>query len=43
MPRSRPSLRVALRVEPGKKIRLADIDPSATHGHEKESARATLQ
>ena len=43
MPRSRLSLRDALRVEPGKKIRLADIDPSATHGHEKESARATLQ
>jgi PPK2 family polyphosphate:nucleotide phosphotransferase len=43
MPTSSPSLRNVLRVQPGKKVRLADIDPSATHGHEKEAARATLQ
>jgi PPK2 family polyphosphate:nucleotide phosphotransferase len=43
MPTSTPPLRDLLRVRPGKRIRLADIDPSATHGHDKESAKGTLQ
>ena len=40
--RSRP-LRDLLRVEPGSKFRLKDIDPAETHGHDKESAAAELQ
>ena len=43
MSKNRRPLRDLLRVKPGAKVRLADVDPSATHGHEKESARATLQ
>ena len=39
---SRP-LRELLRVKPGSKVRLADIDPSATHGRDKESAGGELQ
>jgi PPK2 family polyphosphate:nucleotide phosphotransferase len=44
MPRSRSrSLRDLLRVKPGATFRLADIDPSEAHGHDKESAAAELQ
>jgi PPK2 family polyphosphate:nucleotide phosphotransferase len=38
-----PSLRELLRVKPGSKLRLADIDAGATHGREKQSAAAELQ
>jgi PPK2 family polyphosphate:nucleotide phosphotransferase len=34
-------LRARLRVDPGKTVRLADVDPSATHGHEKVNAAET--
>lgn len=35
-------LRDALRVEPGTKVSLADLDPRATHGHAKADAPAVL-
>ena len=41
--RSSRSLGDALRVQPGSRVRLAQIDPSATFGHEKEAAAAELQ
>ena len=37
------SLREVLRVEPGAKIRLADVDPSETHGRAKDEAAPELQ
>ena len=44
MPRNHArSLRDLLRVKPGSRFRLADVDPSATHGRDKESAAADLQ
>ena len=39
---SRP-LRELLRVKPGSKVRLADIDPNETHGRDKQSSAADLQ
>jgi PPK2 family polyphosphate:nucleotide phosphotransferase len=36
-------LRAVLRVGPGKHVRLADLDPGATHGWEKEMAAAALE
>jgi PPK2 family polyphosphate:nucleotide phosphotransferase len=38
-----PSLRELLRVKPGSKVRLADVDAGATHGREKHSAAAELE
>ena len=44
MSRSRsPSLRELLRVKPGSKVRLADVDPGATHGRDKQASAAELQ
>src|SRR5512143_2145270 len=44
MARSKPrSLRELLRVEPGSKVRLADVDPSATHGYTKEDSAKELE
>jgi PPK2 family polyphosphate:nucleotide phosphotransferase len=43
MSKSRRPLRDLLRVEPGKRIRLADVDPSETHGYAKDAAAAELQ
>jgi PPK2 family polyphosphate:nucleotide phosphotransferase len=40
--RSRP-LRDLLRVKPGSSLKLADVDPAETHGHDKESAAAELE
>ena len=37
------SLRDALRVEPGSRVRLADIDPAATHGRTRSAAADELQ
>ena len=39
---NRVDLPQALRVEPGSKVRLADIDPGATHGHAKGAAAEDL-
>ncbi|HEY8437082.1 MAG TPA: polyphosphate kinase 2 family protein [Candidatus Limnocylindrales bacterium] len=36
------ALRHRLRISPGSKVRLADIDPTATHGHAKAAAEADL-
>jgi PPK2 family polyphosphate:nucleotide phosphotransferase len=36
------TLRAKLRVEPGRRVRLADLDPSATHGFDKASAEAVV-
>ena len=36
-------LREALRVAPGQRVKLPKVDPSATHGHTKESAEAELR
>jgi PPK2 family polyphosphate:nucleotide phosphotransferase len=38
-----PSLRELLKVKPGSKVRLADVDPGATHGRDKPSSAAELQ
>jgi PPK2 family polyphosphate:nucleotide phosphotransferase len=35
-----PNLRAALRVEPGRRVDLSTVDPSATHGFDKDGARA---
>ena len=43
MSKSRRALRDVLRVQPGKRIRLADVDPSDTHGYTKDGAAAELQ
>ena len=43
MVRSAGGLRYALRVRPGTRVKLARIDPAATHGHTKESAAEELQ
>jgi len=43
MSKSRRALRDVLRVQPGKRIRLADVDPSDTHGYTKDGATAELQ
>lgn len=43
MARSTDSLRSALRVRPGTRVRLAKLDPNATHGHTKESAVGELE
>jgi PPK2 family polyphosphate:nucleotide phosphotransferase len=43
MSKSRRALRDVLRVQPGKRLRLADVDPAETHGHTKDSAAAELQ
>ena len=40
--RGRSGLRDRLRIAPGSKVRLADIDPAATHGHTKADAEADL-
>ncbi|MDP9273537.1 MAG: polyphosphate kinase 2 family protein, partial [Chloroflexota bacterium] len=37
------NLRKALRVEPGSKVRLHELDPEATHGHDKGSAESELK
>ena len=43
-PRRRPpSLRDALRIRPGSKVHLADVDPNATHGQTKARAETQLQ
>jgi PPK2 family polyphosphate:nucleotide phosphotransferase len=36
------TLREKLRVEPGRRVRLADLDPGATHGFDKASAEPVL-
>jgi PPK2 family polyphosphate:nucleotide phosphotransferase len=41
-PSRSPSLRELLRVKPGSKVRLAGIDPNATHGREKQGSAAEL-
>ena len=41
-PSRSPSLRQLLRVKPGSKIRLADIDPNETHGRDKQTSAAEL-
>jgi PPK2 family polyphosphate:nucleotide phosphotransferase len=38
-----PSLRELLRVKPGSRVRLADVDPGATHGRDKQASAAELQ
>jgi len=43
MSKSRRALRDVLRVQPGKRIRLVDVDPSDTHGYTKDGATAELQ
>src|SRR2546423_1570204 len=43
MPKTRPQLRDLLRVKSGARIRLADVNPSETHGYTKASAATTLQ
>ena len=43
MPKSRRALRDVLRVPPDKRIRLAAVDPSDTHGYTKAAATAALQ
>ncbi len=43
MVRSTGNLREALRVRPGTRVKLASVDPAATHGHTKESAAEELQ
>jgi PPK2 family polyphosphate:nucleotide phosphotransferase len=43
MSKSRRALRDLLRVEPGKRVRLAAVDPSGTHGYTKDAAAAELQ
>ena len=35
-----PNLRASLRIEPGRRVDLSRLDPSATHGFDKESAKA---
>jgi PPK2 family polyphosphate:nucleotide phosphotransferase len=40
---SRRSLPDALRVKPGSKVRLSDVDPNATHGYGKSDASTDLQ
>jgi len=39
----RTALRDALRIKPGSKVRLATIDPSATHGFDKATAAPALE
>ena len=43
MVRSTGNLREALRVRPGARVKLAKVDPAATHGHTKESAAEELK
>jgi PPK2 family polyphosphate:nucleotide phosphotransferase len=43
MARSTDSLRHACHVRPGTRVKLANVDPAATHGHTKESAAAELE
>ena len=43
MPKRRGSLRDALVVKPGSKVRLAQIDPDETHGHTKDDADEHLR
>jgi PPK2 family polyphosphate:nucleotide phosphotransferase len=43
MSKTRGPLRDALRVNPGKRIHLADLDPSDAHGHTKDTAAGELQ
>ena len=42
-PSRSPSLRDLLRVKPGAKVRLADVDPAATHGRDKQGSAGELQ
>jgi PPK2 family polyphosphate:nucleotide phosphotransferase len=42
-PSRSPSLRELLRVKPGSKVRLSDVDPGATHGRDKQSSAPELQ
>jgi PPK2 family polyphosphate:nucleotide phosphotransferase len=37
------NLRKALRVEPGSKVRLDELDPEATHGHDKDGSEGDLK
>jgi PPK2 family polyphosphate:nucleotide phosphotransferase len=37
-----PSLRSVLRVEPGSRVHLADVDADATHGHDKATSKDEL-
>jgi PPK2 family polyphosphate:nucleotide phosphotransferase len=43
MVRSTGNLREALRVRPGTRVKLASVDPAATHGRTKQSAAEELQ
>lgn len=43
MPRKNRSLRDALIVKPGSKLRLEDVDPGATHGFDKDSAEDLIK
>jgi PPK2 family polyphosphate:nucleotide phosphotransferase len=43
MTRSTANLRDTLRVGPGTRVNLADVDPAETHGHTKDSAAAELE
>jgi PPK2 family polyphosphate:nucleotide phosphotransferase len=43
MPALATDLRARLRVEPGKAVRLSDVDPGATHGHDKSTADAATK
>ncbi len=36
----RPDLRAQLRVKPGSRVRLANVDPAATHGYQRSDAEA---
>ena len=38
----RPSLGDILRVKPGSRVHLAKVDPAATHGHDKKTAKVTI-
>jgi PPK2 family polyphosphate:nucleotide phosphotransferase len=40
---SRPKLRDALRIDPGSSVRLARLDPGATHGHDRASAEVATK
>ena len=43
MSKSRRALRDVLQVQPGRKVRLADIDPADSHGYSKDEAGPELQ
>jgi PPK2 family polyphosphate:nucleotide phosphotransferase len=43
MSKSRRALRYVLRVQPGKRVRLADLDPADSHGYTKDGSAAELR